>query len=320
MDHDLIDRIRDAAYVPTDDAGLDKVAQRVRRRRRLRVAAQTTLVVAALVLLPVGIVQLRSTPDRAPVTSESNTPEYDPPYVANVLVPDTHPDDGKVAMPVTFPDGTTAEFVYPKGLDLAGLGARPYAGFELPSCCVGSVWLPEGGEAFFAEHSELVTTLQTDEGQPLHLWTPPSGYGEEGGPVSYLVFKYGVWDVAIEISLVASEVNREEFAQWARYLDGRATDDDFLVLRPRPPLRRYAADSPGTNWLAFGSPDLPHLIATPERSCTPIRPSYDFSGRMEAVAMCQDGIEINAYGSEEFVRGVGKGLQVRNVTLADDPG
>lgn len=322
MDPDLIERIRDAAHIPTGDAGLDMVARRVRRRRRWRVAAQTTLVTVALVLIPVGIVQLRSTPDREAETTERGTPEYDPPYVANVLVPDTYTEDGRVVMPVTFPDGTTAEFVYPKSLDLAELGARPHASFELSGCCGGGVWLPEGGEAYFAQHSELVTTLESRDGAPVHLWTDP--YADDkrvvGGLGSYLVFKYGRWDVAIRVSLVASEINREEFAQWARNLNGRVTDDGFLVLRPTPPLRLAASDTPGTNWLEFGSPDLPHLIAAPDRSCTLTSPGYDFSGRMEAVEICQDGIEIHAYGSKEFVRGVGEGLELRNVNLADSDG
>jgi hypothetical protein len=320
MDPDLIDRIRHAAHVPTDDAGLDMVAERVRRRRRWRVAAQAMLVVVALLLVPVGIVQLLSTSDPQPEIAERETPEYDPPSVANVLVPDTYTEDGKVVMPVTFPDGTTAEFVYPRSLDLASLGARPHAGFELSGCCGGGVWLPKGGEAFFAEHSELVDTVHSDDGQPVRLWTVPSGDPGEGGPVSYLVFKYGRWDVAIRVSLVASGVNKEQFAQWAQNLDGWVTDDGFLVLRPSPPLHLASSDSPGTNWLEFGSPDLPHLIATPDRSCTLSDPDYDFSGRIEAVQICQEHIQISAYGSEQFVRGVGEGLELRNVKVADSQG
>lgn len=41
------------------------------------------------------------------------------------FVPPTYREDS-VVLPVTFPDGSAAELVYPSDLDLASMGVRPY--------------------------------------------------------------------------------------------------------------------------------------------------------------------------------------------------
>ena len=43
------------------------------------------------------------------------------------FVPSTHVEGGSVVMPITFPDGTTAELVYPPELDLSGMRVQPYS-------------------------------------------------------------------------------------------------------------------------------------------------------------------------------------------------
>jgi hypothetical protein len=61
-----------------------------------------------------------------PVASTSPTPlEEDVPSVDRFLPP-TYEEGRKVVMPVTFPDGTTAEILYPPDLDLAGTNIQPY--------------------------------------------------------------------------------------------------------------------------------------------------------------------------------------------------
>ena len=318
MDRDLIDRIRSAAYVPVDGGNLDVLAQRARRRRRWRVATQAALVGLVFLVVPVGIDQLRPEPVVEPAEAPA-VPDYEASYVVNVLVPDTYTEDGKVVMPVTFPDGTTAEFVYPERLDLASLGARPYAVLELPSCCLGSVWLPEGGEAYFAEHSQLVDEFEGSDGQPVREWTSLPGY--RGWPDAYLVFKFGHWHVSLAVVETSGGFLEDEGAVWARKFRGRVTEDGFLVLRAMPPLRFTQQDAPGPTWLQFGgAPKLPYLTATPRKSCISSGPRYSLGGRMKGVTVCKGDIQIGAYGSEDFVRGVGEDLEVRNVDFAERQG
>ena len=315
MDRDLIDRIRSAAYVPVDGGNLDVLAQRARRRRRWRVATQAALVGLVFLVVPVGIDQLRPEPVVEPAEAPA-VPDYEASYVVNVLVPDTYTEDGKVVMPVTFPDGTTAEFVYPERLDLASLGARPYAVLELPFCCLGSVWLPEGGEAYFAERSQLVDEFDSIEGEPVLEWTALPGYG--GWPDAYLLFKFGQWHVAMEVVETSGGFEEDEGGVWAQQLRGRVTEDGFLVLSATPPLRFTQQDAPGPIWLQFGdAPDLPYLTATPRKSCIPSGPRYSLGGRMKGVTVCKGDIQLGAYGSEDFVRGVGEDLEVRNVNFAE---
>ncbi len=41
------------------------------------------------------------------------------------FIPSTHTENGLEVLPITFPDGSTAELVYPPALDIAGMGRSP---------------------------------------------------------------------------------------------------------------------------------------------------------------------------------------------------
>jgi len=55
--------------------------------------------------------------------AESPTPVSEP---YEPFIPETRIEGSRIILPVTFPDGSTAELAYPDSLDIAGMGARPY--------------------------------------------------------------------------------------------------------------------------------------------------------------------------------------------------
>jgi hypothetical protein len=61
------------------------------------------------------------------------------------FTPATHKERGKVVMPVTFPDGSTAEIVYPPDTDIAAMGAQPYSSGQLSDCCARDFFVLYGG-------------------------------------------------------------------------------------------------------------------------------------------------------------------------------
>jgi hypothetical protein len=62
-----------------------------------------------------------STP-RAPTGSPSDSPS-----VSSRFVPQTYVEGQRLVMPVTFPDGSTAELVYPPDLGLEEFSIQPYS-------------------------------------------------------------------------------------------------------------------------------------------------------------------------------------------------
>jgi hypothetical protein len=60
------------------------------------------------------------------VATTSPTPLEEDVPSADRFLPPTYEEKGKVVMPVTFPDGTTAEILHPPDLDLAGTNIQPY--------------------------------------------------------------------------------------------------------------------------------------------------------------------------------------------------
>jgi hypothetical protein len=79
-------------------------------------------VLAAAIFLPLRLLApLR--PAAVPVPGPSVTAE---PSMPAAFVPPTYREGNSVVLPVTFPDGSAAELVYPSDLDLASMGVRPY--------------------------------------------------------------------------------------------------------------------------------------------------------------------------------------------------
>jgi hypothetical protein len=128
-----------------DEADVEHRGQRLRHRR----TTTTTFLTAAMVLtvlISVSLVftdVLTGSDERQPASQPTGSTEATPSLSEHQqpFVPATRLEGDLRVMPVTFPDGTTAEVVYPSGLQLAELGVRPSGGFgtlegdEFDGCC-----------------------------------------------------------------------------------------------------------------------------------------------------------------------------------------
>jgi hypothetical protein len=133
-------------------------------------------------------------------------------------------------MPVTFPDGTTAELVYTAGLKLEELSVNPDAFAEGgPSACGSPVYAtrydPHGGwirgDAPLAEHV-------TQDGSVVALWE--GTWSNE--PWNYVVHQFGSWSVLVRCQ-GRSDL---DFSVLAEHLHGFETSEGLLVLEGTPPL------------------------------------------------------------------------------------
>jgi hypothetical protein len=218
-------------------------------------------------------------------------------------------------MPVTFVDGTTAEVVYPKALDLASLGVRPGGSAELVDCCARDFTFPPGGESWFAGAGRPLKQFAGADGQPVVLWP-----GRSNDVGRYLVFHIGSWWMGVWDNGGGSTMTDEQLAAWATHLRGRVTPDGFLVLLATSPLR-LAGPGPAATAprLAFGTQDGRSVALTVEPCDAPTERSTD-GARLYAKACHPDwSISVEAQGDQRFVETVLNELQIRNVRVAGRP-
>jgi hypothetical protein len=160
------------------------------------------------------------------------------------FIPPTRLEGARVVLPVVFPDGTTAELVYPLELDLAGLGVRPY-------------WAGCGRDLGFYYYDPYGTLY---EGEPIQSWTRPDGQtvsvwnavdkepGVDGVPIVYLIFHFGEWTVRVFDyggSAAMSDAERTACAMW---LSGSITKDGWIIMSGSQEIR-LGGDEPE---LGFG--------------------------------------------------------------------
>jgi hypothetical protein len=151
---------------------------------------------------------------------------------SKLFIPPTSREDGKIVMRVTFPDGTTAELGYPAELDLVRQGVRLYSSGSFPATSGRGFKIHYGGAGEFLAGRVPVETYAGAEGRPVELWR-----ARDSEPEYYLVFRFGSWWVLVWDGAGGSSMTEEERRTWARNLEGRETEDGFLVLEAARPLR-----------------------------------------------------------------------------------
>jgi hypothetical protein len=169
-----------------------------------------------------------------PQAGPSASPSPSPSYLGDSerWAPPTHLEGGRTVMPVTFPDGTRAELVFPPDLALEKLNVYPDT-FALggPRTCglpvYGTQHDPHGQRSWFVGKAPLWEHVRPD-GQTVQLW---EGTPAHGGNV--LVYRFGSWTVLVPC-LDSAEPEHLRF--WAESLHGEASPDGLLVLDSTPPL------------------------------------------------------------------------------------
>lgn len=180
-------------------------------------------------MLVLSVAACTDTP--APRHSEPSARFVTPPP----FVPRTYREGETVVMPVTFPDGSMAEVVYSRELDLASRGVRPYT-WALLETSYGSL-----GRDFRIDPGRLEDVWR---GDPIRDYEGADGVSvpfmrDVGGDgMDYLAFGFGSWTVSVyDYPVGGARMTEEERSIWARSLTGHETEDGFLLLQARPPLR-----------------------------------------------------------------------------------
>jgi hypothetical protein len=130
-------------------------------------------------------------------SSDTGTPTASPSAVASPasgggFSPPTYMEGDSVVMPVTFPDGTTAELVYPPALELSDMRVQPYSSGYGPGFARDFLILdrPAADVLGGYEEAELLADYDSGQGGTVGLWRlPPDGLS--------LVFEFGSWTVLV---------------------------------------------------------------------------------------------------------------------------
>jgi len=245
------------------------------------------------------------------------------------FVPRTHREDDSVVMPVTFPDGTTAELVYPPELDLSSLRVQPYSSGYGPGFGRDFLVYDESiGEVIGSyEGAELLAEYDKGHGSTVGFWRlPPDGV--------YLAFQFGSWTVLVyDYAEEGAQMTDQDRALWATNFHGRDADDGFLLLEADPPLRlAQAGEQAGPElqfWSRAGGFSGVLLFAG---ECTPYHEGeggFDDIEMVNGLAVSRDdefadwcvpkaSMTVHVYQDpgDTFIDDMLDGLQIRNVDLA----
>jgi Tol biopolymer transport system component len=245
--------------------------------------------------------------------------------------PATYREGDRTVMPVTFPDGTTAELVYPPNLEVLGPGGlAPYS----------SGYMPGNARDFWIFHGSVENVVHRFE-DPELLGEYPDG---RGGIVTFwhfpvepetnwLAFQFGDWTVLVYDYAPGSAgppMTEEERRVWARTLLGHQTRDGFLLLEALPPLELATAGDHAGPELGLSAHAATGIGVYAER-CQ----SYDKQEGFEEnqlirvgglvvdrskgfAAWCDPDTRINVHvtGNREFIDKAIEGLDIRNARYA----
>jgi hypothetical protein len=305
---DLFERAFPADTGEYDRADVERRGRRLVRRRRMLTLLVSAGVVSA-VLVTVGVAAgefLR--PNSDPPVASLPTPS--PTEERGVFVPPTRSEGDRTVLPVTFPDGTSAEVVYPAELKIAELGVGPKGGWgtlegkEFDGCCARDFLFGYGSggpEALATDRANK--TFTGADGRPVHL-VPAL----PGGLSDYLVFRVGQWRVGVWASMAD-----DRLATWAAHLRTQVGADGFPVLRADAPLRLADTGAGGPPFaLDFGAPDGSRQLSLELKTCAA---AVSEGNAAQGLSMCkpQWSMWVTAGGDSQFVQDVASRIEIRNV-------
>jgi streptogramin lyase len=232
------------------------------------------------------------------------------------FVPPTRQEGDVAVMPVTFPDGRTAEILYPERLDLASGGVRAVSFAEPTQApeCAAILYAHHGTERVFDDEGTPEATYPGATEEPVELWDPPANVY----PQAWLVFSFGSWRVGVPVQFSCRD--DDVLATWARSVTGRETSAGFLILDTKPPLRTYEP----------GDLDAPGLIFEGDRftvqvfsqACAPDDGSVQRIGgkeiqRSDGLAvwcLTEESILVRIEGDDELIDGLIRDIAIRSVS------
>lgn len=335
---DVNDLLRTAlgGVEPSEDA-LARTLGRIRRRERRRRIVLASVTV--LVFLGAGaglLVRLTSGdvagPTGQPGSSAPSGSSAAPPSTAArrpaLFVPATQREGDRTVLPVTFPDGSTAELVYPAGLGLAGMGLQPDVAIldrHNPAARSPLVFLHRGTPGpDVLEGAQPVQQAMTRPGRPVEVWQARPESAVTPDQAYWVVYKVGSWTV------LAPAADLEVATDVARQLEARQASDGFVVVDANAPLAlSHEFGEGGGVQLAIGDrnprPDQVDagkrfrliLLSPMGRACQ----GEGLSSSGESASKCLKATGTGAAvlatisGDRRFVQAVFDGLEIRNVHL-----
>lgn len=250
------------------------------------------------------------------------------------FVPATYREVDRVVLPVTFPDGTSAELLYPPELDIAGLGVFPYGSGTLHGKSPTPGRSDFVGRDFVIRHGDLAHVLAEFNGerQPALLARYQGANGQTVGfwdlrtndTAHYLGFQFGRWAVLVyDFVSVGAAMTDAERASWAANFSGRETDDGYLLLEGLGPLRLRSVGEHAGPELTFAAGEPNRALIFFPGECRPHRDQTRLvEGKLVSwnggfANWClSDSMRIHAEGTREFIGALISELDVRNVTIA----
>jgi hypothetical protein len=249
------------------------------------------------------------------------------------FVPETYQEGNLVVMPVTFPDGTTAELVYPPELNLAALRVQPYSSGYGPGFARDFLVYDRPLEDVVGayEAAERLAEYEDGHGGMVGFWRlPPDGL--------YLAFQFGSWTVLVyDYAEEGAQMRDEDRALWATNFHGRDAEDGFLLLEAEPPLTLANAGEHAGPELEFWSRSgaFESILLFPGK-CLPYREGeggFDHVDMVNGLAVSRESNDFAAWciprasmtvhvyqePCDSFIDHVLDGFDVRNVRLASTP-
>lgn len=240
------------------------------------------------------------------------------------FTPATHKEHGKVIMTVTFPDGSTAEIVYPPDTDIAAMGAQPYSSGQLSDCCARDFFVLFGGvpKGELAGEAPLKIYRGAD-GSPVEYWRNGAS-GHDPKSDRWLILNFHPWYVLVWDE--KGSMTDQNLASWARGLAGAQTRDGFLRLSADQPLQLAKAGEHAGPELLFS--DRRQMVSFFVGDCEP-DPKDD--GKMVALGgktgpaaewfasrcFVNQSMRIHVQSEDEtFARRVIDRVEIRNVHFA----
>ena len=220
-----------------------------------------------------------------------------------------------VVMPVTFPDGATAEVVYPAELALEKLNVYPdsYANLEGSS---GTCGWPVHAARFdprdnWARGDAPLDRYERKDGRIVELWRGQSW----ARPHNILITRIGPWNVLV---LCRSMAMTPETELWAEHLSAHETKDGLLILEDSPPLDAHPGDTGAT--IRFSGQDVVVDLEISPDDCRS-GGATDLGAGDGVVEWCAEGdvhVYANAFEARqnEFLERLTSGLEIRDYRRA----
>lgn len=232
--------------------------------------------------------------------------------------PSTYSEGDRTVMPVTFPDGTTAELVYPAGAALEAMSVAPATYADGPQECGSSVGAtrhdPQGG---WVRGSAPLVEFAREDGQMVGLWQGTRDHE----PHDSLVYRFGSWTVLVPCRFRSDRTDTAQIAAWAENLSGRESEDGLLILEGSPPVILHPyRDIRSAPAIRFSDADAVIDLSATD-GCLPPSEAGDDRDAADGVAQwCVQpdaGIYLYANGwnadGKQLLRDLIAGLEIRRV-------